>query len=127
MKHRTLFLVGAIVLFVYGLLWLVLPAVGLNLHGHDVVASDLASVIARYWGSAFVGLGVILWLAKEGDADSIAVRAIISGGFVMCVTGLVATIIDKMQASPNALIWLSIGLYALFSIWFGALLFGKKA
>lgn len=127
MKHRTLFLVGAIVLFVYGLLWLVLPAVGLNLHGHDVVASDLASVIARYWGSAFVGLGVILWLAKEGDADSIAVRAIISGGFVMCVTGLVAAIIDKMQASPNALIWLSIGLYALFSIWFGALLFGKKA
>jgi hypothetical protein len=127
MKHRTLFLVGAIVLFVYGLLWLVLPAVGLNLHGHDVVASDLASVIARYWGSAFVGLGVILWLAKEGDADSIAVRAIIGGGFVMCVTGLVAAIIDKMQASPNALIWLSIGLYALFSIWFGALLFGKKA
>ena len=127
MKHRTLFLVGAIVLFVYGLLWLVLPAVGLNLHGHDLVASDLASVIARYWGSAFVGLGVILWLAKEGDADSIAVRAIISGGFVMCVTGLVAAIIDKMQASPNALIWLSIGLYALFSIWFGALLFGKKA
>lgn len=125
MKHKLLFLVGAIVLFIYGLLWLVIPAVGLNLHGHDVQVNDLASIIARYWGSAFVGIGIILWVARFGQSDSIAVRGILYGGFVMCVTGLVAAIIDMLFGNPNALIWLSIILYAIFSVWFGLLVFKK--
>ena len=48
MKHKTMFTVGAIVLIIYGLMWLLFPAFGLNLHGHNVVATDLASGIARY-------------------------------------------------------------------------------
>lgn len=126
MKHRTLFLVGSIVLFIYGLLWLVLPAVGFNMHGHEAQVKDLASIIARYWGSTFVGMGVILWLAKEADKDSTAVKAIIAGGFVMTLTGLFAAINDVLYGGPNALIWLSVILYALFTLWFGTFLFKKQ-
>ena len=125
MKHKIMFTSGAIVLFIYGLLWLILPAVGLNLYGHNVVATDLASLIARYWGSAFIGTGVILWLAKEAEAESKAVKAIIAGGFVLCVTGLVVGLIDKFSGGPNAVIWVTIALYALFSVWFGLYLFKK--
>lgn len=96
MKHKKLFLLSAIVLFVYGLLWFVIPALGLNLFGHDVETMDLASIIARYWGSAFIGLAMIFWLARSEELDSIAVRAIIAGGFVMCVTGLVGALIDAL-------------------------------
>jgi hypothetical protein len=124
-KHKKLFIAGAIILFLYGLLWFVIPSIGLNLHGHDTTATDLASVIARYWGSAFLGFGVILWLARKGDDASYGVRAIIWGGLVLCITGLVAAIIDKLVASPNALIWLSIVLYAFFSVWFAILAFQK--
>jgi len=126
-KHKTLFIVGAILLFLYGLLWFIIPGVGLNLHGHDVTATDLGSVIARYWGSAFLGIGVILWLARKGDDDSYGVRAIIWGGLVMCVTGLVAAIIDMMVTDVNGMIWISIVLYAVFSVWFAILAFRKPA
>ena len=61
-KHKRLFIVGAIVLFVYGLIWFVIPNIGLNLYGHDTATNDLAGVIARFWGSTFLGFGVILWL-----------------------------------------------------------------
>ena len=127
MKHRTLFIVGAILLLIYGLLWFVLPAVGLNLHGHDVTTTDLASVITRYWGSAYIAIAVILWMAKEADADSIGVRAIITGGFVMLVLGLLAAINDVLYGGPNAVIWVAVALYVIFGIWFGVLLFKKKA
>ncbi len=127
LKHKTLFIVGAIILFLYGLLWFIIPGVGLNLHGHDVTATDLGSVIARYWGSTFLATGVILWLARKGDDDSYGVRAIIWGGLVMCVTGLVAAIIDMMVTDVNGMIWISIVLYAVFSVWFAILAFRKPA
>lgn len=127
MKHRTLFLIGSIVLLVYGLMWFVFPTFGLSMHGHDVTANDLPSGIARYWGSAYLALAVVLWLAKEGDADSIGVRAIIAGGVVMCVLGLIAAIMDIIYAKPNEMIWVAVGLYILFSVWFIALLFKKHA
>ncbi len=127
MKHRTLFLIGAIVLFVYGLMWFLFPTFGLSLHGQDVVANDLASSIARYWGSAYLALAVVLWLAKDADAESIAVRGIVAGGVVMCVLGFIAAIMNIIYARPNGLIWVPVGLYVLFGIWFIVLLFGKKA
>lgn len=126
MKHRTLFLIGAIVLFIYGLMWFIFPTFGLSMHGHDVVANDLASGIARYWGSAYLAMAVILWLAKDGDADCVAVRGILAGGVVMCVLGLIAAIMDIIYANPNGMIWIAVSLYVIFGIWFVALLFGKK-
>jgi hypothetical protein len=127
MSHKLLFICAAVVLLVYGLIWLVIPAFGLGLYGHTVAVHDLASIIARYWGSAFIGVAVLLWLARNGQADSIAVRAIVMGGLVLAVTGLMAGIIDVVFGEPNAMIWVTIVLYALFSVWFALIAFKKPA
>lgn len=126
MKHRTLFLIGSIVLLIYGLMWFVFPTFGLSMHGHEVTANDLPSGIARYWGSAYLAMAVILWMAKDGNADSVAVRGILAGGVVMCTLGLVAALLDVVYAHPNGMIWIAVGLYLLFGIWFIVLLFRKK-
>lgn len=126
-KHKTLFIAGAITLVLYGLIYFLIPAVGLNLHGHAVDANDLASVIARYWGSAYICIGVILWLARKGDADSYGVRASIWGGLVGSSLGLVAAIIDMIVGKANAMIWLPIVLLAFFAVWFGYFAFKKPA
>lgn len=127
MKHRTIFLFAAIVLFLYGLLWFVVPTFGLTLHGHDVVAHDVASTIARYWGSAYLALAVLLWVAKDGDSDSIAVRGITAGGVVLCITGLFAAIMNIVYTSTTWLTWVAAGLYVVFGIWLSALFLKKKA
>ena len=125
MRHKTLFTVSGIVLLLYGLLWLLIPAAGLSLFGLDVDVFDESSIIARYWGSAFLGVAVITFFARKGQSDSIAVRAILFGGFVMALTGLVAALIDAFWGSTNDLIWTSVAIYVVFSIWYGYLAFRK--
>ncbi len=127
MTHKTVFVFSGVVLLIFGLVWFLIPNVGLGVFGHDVQVNDLAAILTRYWGSAFIAFAVLLWLARNAQADSIGVKAITYGGFVLAVTGLVAAVIDYLYGNPNAVIWLSIGLYALFAILYGILLFKKTA
>lgn len=126
MKHKTIYTASAIVLFIFGFLFLIAPVPGLRMYGYDISAADLAPTIARYWGSAFIGLAFILWVARLAQTDSIGVRAINYGGFAVCLSGLVVSILDVIGGGPNALIWLTIALYAVFAVLFGLLLFKKK-
>jgi hypothetical protein len=126
MKHKFVYLLAAIVLFIFGFLYLVAPVPGLKIYGYDVSAADLAVTIARYWGSAFVGLAFILWLGRKAQAGSIGVSAINYGGFAVSLSGLIVAVLDVIGGGPNALIWLTIALYAIFSVLFGLLVFKKK-
>ncbi len=126
MKHKMIYTLAAIVLFVFGFLYLVAPMPGLRIYGYDVSAADLAVTIARYWGSAFVGLAFMLWLGRKAQTGSIGVMAINYGGFAVSLSGLVVAVLDVIGGGPNALIWLSIALYAIFSVLFGVLVFKKK-
>ena len=125
MTHKNVFVLSGVVLLIFGLVWFLIPNVGLGVFGHDVQVNDLPAILTRYWGSAFIAIAVILWLARNGQSDSIAVKAITYGGFVLAVTGLVAAVIDFLYGNPNAVIWLSIGLYALFALLYGILVFKK--
>jgi hypothetical protein len=126
MKHKNIFLAGAIVLFVFGFLFLIAPVFGLRLYGYDVSAADLAPTIARYWGSAFLGMAFTLLLGRKTQADSIGVKAITYGGFALTLSGLAVSVLDVVGGGSNALIWLTVALYAIFSVLFGLLLFKKS-
>ena len=126
MKHKLVYTIGAVVLFIFGLLFLIWPALGLRLYGYEVGVLDLATTIARYWGSAFVGVGFILYLGRKGQSDSIGIRAINYGGFALCLSGLVVAVLDVIDGGLNALIWLTIALYALFTVLFGLLVYKNK-
>ena len=69
-----------------------------------------------------MALAVILWLAKNADSESVAVKAIMNGGVIMCIVGLFAAINDIVFNGPNALIWVAVALYVIFGLWFGMLL-----
>lgn len=126
MKHKFVYTIGAVVLFIFGSIFLIWPVLGLKLYGYDVSIIDLAPTIARYWGSAFVGVAFILWLGRTGQTGSIGINAINYGGFALSLSGLVVAVLDVIGGGPNALIWLSIALYAVFSVLFGLLVFKKK-
>ena len=127
MTHKILFIVTAVILIIFGLIWFFIPNVGLMVYGHDLEGHDLACIITRYWGSAFIALAVILWLARKGQADSIAVRAIIIGGFVLAVTGFIASLIDMIFGTANGMLWLNLLLYGVFAVLYGILAFKKPA
>jgi len=125
MKHRTLFIITSIVLLAYGLVWLIIPNIGLNFHGYNLTATDPASIVTRYWGAAWVGVAVMLWLAKDADKDSVALRAIMVGGFVLAVASLLAALLDVFGGGQDKYAWINIAFYAIFSIWIGYFVFKK--
>ncbi|PKO05909.1 MAG: hypothetical protein CVU41_09815 [Chloroflexi bacterium HGW-Chloroflexi-3] len=124
MNHKSLFTVGSIVLFIFGLIWILIPDIGLGLYGISPI--DVATgFVTRYWGSAFLGLAALLWLSRKATADSIAVRGIIIGSFVMAITGLIVAFADAFWGSSNNVIWSSVLLYGIFTIWCGLLMLKK--
>ena len=66
-------------------------------------------------------------MGRNGQADCIGVRANLYGGLVMSVTGLYCGIIDMLFGGLGAMIWLTIVLYALFSVWFLLVILKKPA
>ncbi|MBE0686638.1 MAG: hypothetical protein IH585_11635 [Anaerolineaceae bacterium] len=124
MNHKVLFTVSSIVLLIFGLTWILIPDIGLSLYGISPI--DIATgFVTRYWGSAYLGLAVLLWLSRKATADNIAVRGIIIGGFIMAISGLIVAISDAFWGISNNVIWSSVLLYGIFTIWFGLLMLKK--
>ena len=126
-KHKTLFLASSIVCLIYGLLWFVVPVFTHALFGRQVDVNNIASIMARYFGSALLGLAVAAFMARKANSDSIAVRGLIYGGFVLSVTSFVTALIDAFLSDPNNMVWISAAILLVFSIWFGMFVFKKSA
>ena len=126
MNHKIVYTIGAVVLFIFGFGFLIAPVLVLNLYGYGVSAADLAPNIARYWGSAFIGVAFILVKGRQAQADSHGVMAINYGGFALSLSGLVVSVFDMLSGRPNALIWLTVALYAIFTVLYAWLIFTKK-
>jgi hypothetical protein len=126
-KHKTLFLAASIACLIYGVLWFVMPVFTHALFGRQVGAYDTGSIMARYFGSTLLGLTVAVFMARNAKADSIAVRGLIYGGFVLAITSLVTALIDAFLGGPNNFVWVSAAILAIFSIWFGLFVFKKSA
>jgi len=123
MKLNTFMSIAALVAFLFGLAFLLVPVQTMSYYGVDLDISG--QYIARYLGSAFLGIAAITWFGKNADSASTALRAILLGGFVLCATGFVASIFDVLYGPGNSLIWSTVAIYFFLSIGFGFYYFKK--
>ena len=119
---KTLFTIHALVTWLFGLAFLLVPVALLSAYGITVNPGGV--VIARLLGGAFVGLGVVAWFAR-GALPSEALRAIILGIAVTATLGCLVAIHGVLSSASNALGWLSVVLYGFFAVGFGTLAAGK--
>lgn len=63
MKYRTRFSINALISALLGLGFLILPSIVLDRLGVDKYAE--ARLICEFFGIALLGLGVLLWFAKD--------------------------------------------------------------
>jgi hypothetical protein len=121
-KLNTFMTIASIVAFIFGLAFLLAPVLVMSMYG---VALDISGqYIGRYLGSAFLGIAAIGWFARNAKEDE-AKRAILLGGFVVTLTGFVASLFDKFYGLGNALVWSTVVIYLLLAIGFGYFYFGK--
>jgi hypothetical protein len=123
MNFRMLFVVNAVVVAVFGVLFLVLPDFSLTQLGVEKYVATL--FVARFLGGALLMSAILIWFAKEINDEQVQKQmaiALLAGsviGFVLTVIGI---------ASSSAVIrangWVLLVIYILFSLGYGFLLSG---
>ena len=123
MKFNTFMAIAAVIAFLFGLGFLLLPEQVLASYG--VTLETAGQWVARYLGSAFIGISVLTWLARNAEQGE-ALRAIVLGDFVLSATGLVVAILDGIYGPGNALLWSTVVIYLFLTVGFGYFQFVKR-
>jgi hypothetical protein len=116
MKLSTLFIIAAVISFLYGLAFMIVPANTMALYGVNLSVGGL--FIVRYLGATFIGLAVLAWLARNARPSE-ARAAIVLALFTTTALGFVVALYDKFAGVGNALVWSSVVIYLLLAIGFG--------
>jgi len=111
--------VTAVGSLLFGLAYLLAPASVASLYG---ITLDPSSQYPRYFGSALLGFAAILWLGRKVTSGP-ALRAILVGGFVASITGLVVAVFQALNGPGNALVWSAVVIYLLLSLGFADFVF----
>lgn len=123
MTRKLFFTIAAIAVLVYGLLALLIPVQFIQIYASKL--DSVGAFVTRYWGSAFLGLAVIFWFARSGEAFDL-IKGILIGGLVATSIGFLVGLADAIWGNHNAMIWTTVILYAAFAIGFLYFLLKKE-
>jgi hypothetical protein len=123
MKLNTLLLVMALAEIIFGLGFLLVPALMMDVFG--ATGTPMLFFITRMFGAAIVSLGLIFWMSRNWS-DTVALKAIISAGLVynFLATVLVGMAVSSGLINPSA--WGTVILHAALTAGFAYFSFVKQ-
>jgi len=124
MKLGTFMAIAAVIAFVFGLAFILVPVQTMAMYGVTLDESGLW--LGRFLGSAYIGIAVVGWFARNA-AQNGALRAIVLGFFVLSITGLIVAVLDGLYGSGNNLVWSTVVIYLFLALGFGYFQFTKPA
>lgn len=125
MKSSTFLGITAVVALFFGLSFYIIPVETMAVYG---VTLDISGqYIARYLGSAFLGVAVINWFVRNNSVKETFMQSILLGFFILTLTGFVASVFDALSGVGNNLVWSTVFIYLVLAIGFGYYRFGKSA
>jgi len=113
---NTLFLVTLILEGLVGIGFVLAPSLALSPFG--VTLNDISTPFARLYGSAVIGLSILLWFARKSDHPEFK-RGAVCSLFVFYLVSTVVLLKTQIAGLMNALGWSLIGIHAVLSVWFG--------
>jgi hypothetical protein len=122
MKFSTFMVIAAVLGLIFGVAFILFPAQLMASYG--VTLSEGGLWVSRYLGSAYIGIGLVTFLARNAGHSG-ALGAIVLGFFVLSVTGLVVAFLDSLLGTGNALTWLNVVIFLFLTLGFGYFQFVK--
>jgi hypothetical protein len=113
MKLGLVFTLNAVIAIAFGVAFVIVPSEVLAAYG--VTLTPGTALVARLFGAALVGFGVISWFARSA-APSEAVRAIVLGFCIDSFVGCVVALQGQLAGTVNALGWSTVVLYGFFAV-----------
>ena len=120
MSYRLMFIINAIVLAVFGAVFMIMPQFVLAQFKSEIYIATL--YVARFFGGAMFFGGLLLWFLKDVAAKTqknitFILLAYSVGGFVMTLLGM--TTFGVLRANG----WVLLVIFGLFSLIYGYILF----
>ena len=121
MSYRMMFTINAVILAIFGVLFMIMPEFVLTQFKSEVYIATL--FVARFMGSAMLLSSIFLWLVKDSAPAKMQkniaflLLAYSVGGFVMSLLGM--TSVGVLRANG----WVLLVLFGLFSLVYGYILF----
>lgn len=122
MNYRIMFLVNAFIAVLLGLGFLIVPDRILGQFGVDGYAAT--KLISQFFGTAMLGLGLVLWFAKD-VTDANLQKGMGIALLVGAAAGLLITLMGTTSGVLRANWWLALVVYAILGLAYGYLLFQK--
>jgi Na+-driven multidrug efflux pump len=122
MTLRYLLVTTAVLSFIFGLGYLLMPDQVLALFG--TATDDVGLLAARFFGGAVVGYGVLA-LAHR-DSNLLEARGSVVPAFAISFTlGFVLALVGQLSGLLNALGWVSVVTFLLLAIGYAYVQFGR--
>ena len=115
MKLSVLFIITAVYGFLFGVPLLLAPEAMAAMTG--VKVDPQVAMQMRYMGVAFLGLGIIAWLARNSDASK-ARDALTMGFFIFFVLSALTSLYAQFTPAAAATDWVYAVIQALLAVGF---------
>jgi hypothetical protein len=116
MKLSTLLIINAIIAFLFGLAFVLIPEIVLSLYGVSLSVNGI--YISRLLGAAFIGFGIVSWLVRNSSGSD-DLRAIVFALFISETLGFFISLFYQLQGVANALGWTTVAIYLILGVGFG--------
>jgi len=115
MKLNVMFIIAAVYGFLFGLPLLLAPEAMASMTG--VTLDPQMAMQMRYMGVAFLGLGIIAWLARNSDASK-ARDALSMGFFIFFVLSALTSLYAQFTPAAMPTDWVYVLIQALIAAGF---------
>ena len=122
MPLGTLLRLAGLLALAFGIGFLFAPVRVLSMYG--VAAEPTVVLMARFFGSALVQLGLVLYLIRD-VRDPTTRRGVVLGSFLGSLAGFVVSLTAQFWGLVNGLGWSSVAIYGLLLVGYGSFVFGR--
>jgi hypothetical protein len=122
MNYRIMFLVNAFISVLLGLAFLVVPSRILDQFGVDEYAAT--KLITQFFGTAMLGLGLLLWFARDVTEVNLQ-KGMGIALLVGAAAGLIITVLGTASGVLRANWWIAMVVYATLGLAYAYLVFLK--
>jgi hypothetical protein len=113
MNYRTMFLINALFAVLLGLAFLVLPERILGQFGVDGYAAT--RLVSQFFGTAMLGLGLLLWFAKDVTEVNLQ-KGMGIALLVGAAAGMAISVVGTTSGILRASWWIAMVVYAVLGL-----------